>query len=155
MRVGNCSDGGQQRWAIDTIKRLRLIGTQKCLTWSSTIGAALVVWDCGAPEVASRQSFDFRADGSLAFDTNRCVDVNGPTTSEFASGTGLPTSNSRVYTYYCGFDHQITQRWNLSGRITHNSGLCVDHQSSNSNGTRVELRTCNNSDTQRWDYYWR
>jgi len=31
----------------------------------------------------------------------------------------------------------------------------VDHANSNSDGSIVSLRTCNNGDAQRWDYYWR
>ena len=152
VRIGKCSDDGSERWAIDTSKRIRLIGTQKCLTWSSNIGAAMTLWDCGA---STAQSFDFRSDGSIAFASNLCLDANGPSTTTYLTGTGLPVDGSRAFTYYCGYDRQLTQRWNLSGRITHGSGLCVDHQSSNSNGSTVLLRTCNGSESQRWDYYWR
>lgn len=152
LRVGPCVDDGRQRWAVDTLKRLRLIGTTQCATYTTTIGAALTLMPCGF--AGQTQDFTFMNDGSLRFAGDRCVDAQGPTTSEFFSGIGKPQAG-RAFTYYCGFDHELTQRWNLSGRVTHSSSLCMDHANSTSNGSRVSLRTCNNGDTQRWDYYWR
>lgn len=152
LRVGPCVDDGRQRWAVDTLKRLRLIGTMQCATYTTTIGAALTLMPCGF--AGQTQTLTFTNDGTLRFAGDRCVDAVGPTTSEFFSGIGKPQAG-RVFTSFCGFDHELTQRWNLSGRMTHSSGLCVDHANSNSNGSIVSLRTCNNGDAQRWDYYWR
>jgi Ricin-type beta-trefoil lectin domain len=152
VRMGTCTDTSSQRWAIDTLKRIRLIGTQKCLTWSPNLGDAAVVFDCGA---SPNQSFEPLADGSLVLPgITRCLDVQGPTTAQYLSGLGLPRSGDRVQTFTC-LPGQQNQKWNLSGRITHDSGLCVDHQSSNTNGSVVQVRSCDNSDAQRWDYYWR
>jgi hypothetical protein len=152
VRMGTCNDDGRQRWAIDTMKRIRLIGTQSCLTWSSTVGASLVMWGCGG---SSAQNFDMLADGSLSFlGGTRCVDVQGPSTAQYVTGVGLPRPGDRVQTYTCVADQQ-NQKWNIGGRVTHGSGLCMDHQSSNGNGNPVQLRSCNNSDAQRWDYYWK
>ncbi len=152
VRVGTCTDDLRQRWSIDTLRRVRLVGTNSCLTWSPTVGASLFMWDCGG---SANQSFDMLADGSLAFSGgSRCVDVQGPSTAQYVAGVGLPRSGDRVQTYTCVADQQ-NQKWNIGGRVTHSSGLCVDHQSSNQNGTAVQLRNCNNSDAQRWDYYWR
>lgn len=152
LRVGTCVDDGRQRWAVDSLKRLRLIGTMQCATYTTTIGAALTLMPCGF--AGQTQALTFTIDGTMRFAGDRCVDAQGPTTSEFFSGRGKPEAG-RVFTSFCGFDHELTQRWNLSGRMTHGSGLCVDHANSNSNGSIVSLRTCNNSDAQRWDYYWR
>lgn len=117
-------------------------------------GAATTLQPCGAPPAGAAQSFSFVSDGTLRFGADRCVDSVGPATSDFLRGLGLPIAG-RVFTYPCGFDHELTQRWNLSGRLQHSSGLCVDHANATANGTTVPLAACNNSDSQRWDFYWR
>lgn len=155
LRNNTCTDDGRQRWAIDTQRRIKLIGTSQCVTADlNTIGAALTLQPCGQLAIGTTQTFTFTSDGTMRFGTDRCVDTLGPTTTDFLRGIGLPAAG-RVFTYYCGFDHELTQRWNLSGRLQHNSGLCVDHANAVSNGSTVPLATCNNSETQRWDYYWR
>lgn len=152
LRVATCTGEPRQRWAVDTLRRLRLFGTAQCATYTTTIGAALTLMPCGF--AGQTQDFTFAADGSLRFGGDRCVDAPGPTTTDYFNGIGKPQAG-RAFTYYCGYDHMLTQRWNLSGRVTHSSGLCMDNANSNSNGSIVSLRTCNNGDAQRWDYYWR
>jgi hypothetical protein len=151
VSVGTCTDDLSQRWSIDQNKRLRLVGTQRCLTWSPTLGASLFLFDCGG---SANQTFEPRPDGSIAFPGNNCVDVQAVRTADYLSGFGLPRSGDRVQTFTCISD-QLNQKWNITGRITHDSGLCVDHASANANGSAVRMQSCNNSDAQRWDYYWR
>lgn len=155
LRNNTCTDDGRQRWAIDTARRISLIGTSQCVTADlNTIGAALTLQPCGQLAIGTTQTFTFTSDGTMRFGTDRCVDTLGPTTTDFLRGIGLPAAG-RVFSYYCGFDHELTQRWNLSGRLQHIAGLCVDHGNATNNGSTVSLATCNNSETQRWDVYWR
>lgn len=154
LRVGACVDDGRQRWAIESTGRIRLIGTSQCVTADlATIGGATVLQPCGQLGINMTQTFTLSSDGTVRFGSNRCLDTLGPSTTDFLRGIGLPTAG-RVFSYYCGYDHELTQRWNLSGRITQaSSGLCVDHGNSNANGSVVTLRSCNNSNSQRWDYW--
>lgn len=150
-RMATCNDSPSQRWEIDPFQRIRLAGTDRCLTAGRVNGGSLYLATCGA--VADVQNFDMLPDGSLGLGGDQCVEVLGPTTAAYRTGLGLPAPGARVQTAACISD-QLNQKWNLSGRLTHASGLCLDHGDANTNGSAITLGTCG-ATSQRWDYYWK
>jgi hypothetical protein len=159
LQVWQCGalGGNNQRWSIDTSRRIHFGATNKCVTAVTTSGAALFLWDCGAAPHANNQAFTFAADGSLKMASSpaSCADVQGPTTAQYLAGQGVPGNGAPVQTFTCVAD-QLNQKWNLSGTFKHEAGLCIDVASaSNNNGTPVQTFTCNGTIAQDWDYYWK
>jgi hypothetical protein len=161
LQVWKCGAfaASNQRFSIDTSRRIRFGTTNKCVTWSNTIGSSLFLWDCGGAPFAAQQSFTFNAGGTLRFgptgQTQRCADVESWTTEEYLDGVGVPRNGLRVQTYTCDTD-QLNQRWNLSGVFKHEGGKCVDVAfASNNNAAVVQAFGCNGTIAQEWDYYWK
>lgn len=162
LQMWKCLGNGNQRWRIDAGQHIKFGTTNKCVTWNATLGESLFLWDCGAAPYAAQQTFAFAADGALTFnpgapefDLTQCVDVQGPTSTQYLSGIGLPGNGSRVQTWTCLAD-QLNQKWNLSGAFKHESGYCVDvANANNANGTPVQTYACNGTVAQQWDYYWK
>ncbi len=147
--------GANQKFRVDTSRRIVYGASNKCVTWTTTQGASLFLWDCGGAPYAGQQAFAFGADGSLSFGGTCCVDVQAWTTAQYLAGQGLPGNGARVQTFQC-IGHQLNQKWNLSGAFRHQSGFCVDVAGAgNGNGTLVQTYACNGGVAQEWDYYWK
>jgi hypothetical protein len=156
LQVWKCGalGGANQKFRIDTSRRIVFGSTSKCLTWSATQGAAIFLWDCGGSPYASQQVFGFAADGSLTVG-GKCADVEAWTTGQYLSGQGLPANGARVQTYTCTSD-QVNQKWNLSGAFRSQGGACIGVANGGyGNGPLVLLSGCNASRAQEWDYYWK
>jgi hypothetical protein len=159
LQVWQCGafGGSNQRWTIDSSRRIRFGSSSKCVTWVPTDGSSMFLWDCGAAPFTASQSFFFTSDGSLRLgsDTARCVDVQANTSADYLAGHGLPGNGARLQTFTC-LSSQLNQKWNLSGTFKNQAGLCIDVASaSNSNGTPVQTFGCNGTIAQEWDYYWK
>jgi hypothetical protein len=146
--------GANQKFRVDTSRRIAFAGTNKCLTWSAVQGASIFLHDCGGA-YAAQQAFGFAVDGSLTTSGGRCVDVEAWTSGQYLAGQGLPRSGARVQTYSCLAD-QTNQKWNLSGAFRSQGGACLAVSGGGyGNGPLVLLSGCNGSAAQEWDYYWK
>lgn len=159
VQVWQCGafGGSNQRWTIDTSRRIRFGTTNKCVTWVPTDGSSMFLWDCGAAPFTNNQSFFFLPDGTmrLTTDTTRCVDVHANSSADYLAGFGLPANGARLQTFTCLPD-QLNQKWNLSGTFKSQAGTCIDVASAgNNNGTSVQTFACNGTIAQEWDYYWK
>jgi hypothetical protein len=142
-------DGIYQRWSLSGNGQLRYDGlaSNKC---ARVVNGQLVLWDCVAGQAA--QTFTFAnqhiQNGGL------CLDVYGPSDSQYLGGLGMPANGSRVQTYAC--NGSMNQKWNLTGPIRYgnNRSLCLAREyGSDGNGVRLVTGTCNGGAAQDWDYY--
>jgi Ricin-type beta-trefoil lectin domain/Dual-action HEIGH metallo-peptidase len=152
----NALGGSNQRWDIDTSRRIHFGGTNKCLTYTTTMnnGEGLFIQDCGAPN----QVFSFNADGSIQFTSGgftKCMDVQDVRDADFLAGSGSPRNGAPVQTYIC-LNPQINQRWNITGPIHFGStAKCINNpKSADAVGSSVEIRDCNGAADEEWDYYY-
>lgn len=159
VQVWQCGalGGGNQRWSIDTQKRIRFGSTNKCLTFSPVQGSTLFLWECGGSPYADQQSFSFTGAGSLILssvgDPLFCADVEATLDSAYLDGSGLPHNGARVQAHDCRGE-QLNQKWNLSGSFKAPAGACIDvTNASNNLGAAVQTYGCNGTIAQEWDYY--
>jgi hypothetical protein len=82
-----------------------------------------------------------------------CFDVHDVWDSQFTTGHGGPEPGQRVQVFEC-LANQLNQRWNLTGDVV-SGGKCLDLAGdATNNGAPAIVSTCDDSETQDWDYYW-
>lgn len=150
--------GANQKWSItgDGTIRYGSLSSGKCLTAGWLTGESFRIWTCDG---AADQKFTLGNDGSITVSHNgtKCMDQQAWLDGDYLKGAGLPANGQRVQTFDCR-SGQRNQKWNFSGPIelSANRNKCVDlHNSSTTNGTPIQIWDCNNSDNQKWDYYFR
>ena len=82
-----------------------------------------------------------------------CADVADVWDSDFLQGIGGPSSSQRVQVFSC-YLSQYNQRWNLTGNVVSGEKCLSVTGSKTINGAGTAVMTCNDSDDQKWDYYW-
>lgn len=142
-------DGAYQRWSLSGNGQLRYGGldSTKC---ARVVNGQLVLWDCAAGWASEVFSFANQQiqNGGL------CLDVYGPSDSQYLSGQGMPANGNSVQTFSC--NGAMNQKWNLSGPIRYgnNRTLCLAREfGTDGNGVRLVTTTCNGAAAQDWDYY--
>jgi hypothetical protein len=126
-----------------------------CLTvpgGSTQNGVGLTVAACNG---STSQRFDLNDRGEIKFTNNgisKCLDVQGPTESQWLGGAGLADAPARVQLWDCA-NKVPFQRWNLSGPIRRSTGgSCLDW-GAGWPGQLPFSATCNNTVFQTWDYH--
>jgi hypothetical protein len=162
INVWSCgmSAGANQVWTRTGRGQIKFGTTNWCAELDSAAGGRLRLQKCSA--TSSRQIFNFsypnpgqisRWNGTA----NECLDVSGPSDSQFHPASGLggssgPRGGAAVNAFTC--NTSLNQRWNLSGalRLGANANLCL-HRDTDAPTTLLTLRTCTTTDNQVWDYY--
>ncbi|MCP3141837.1 ricin-type beta-trefoil lectin domain protein [Pyxidicoccus xibeiensis] len=141
--------GANQRWSLSGNGQLRYGGlaSNKC---ARVVNSRLVLWDCLAGSTTETFSFANQQiqNGGL------CLDVYGPSDSQYLNGSGMPTNGSFVQTFTC--NTSMNQKWNLTGPVRYGNdrSLCLTRQGgSDANGVPLVATTCNGGTAQEWDYY--
>ena len=71
--------------------------------------------------------------------------------TEYVAGASGPTNGQTVNMWPCR-DVQLNQKFNFSGAIVNDHGLCLDRRNGH-NGTVPTQATRNESESQTFDYY--
>jgi hypothetical protein len=123
--------------------------TNKCAKIGST--GTLQIATCNASDTA--QIFTIEAGAIRRNSNGLCLDVVGPSDSQFISGVALPGVGAQIQQSAC--NTSLNQKWMFSGALRYgaNSGLCLN-RSVDTHGYALSLARCSGSEeTQTWDYY--
>jgi len=146
--------GNNQKWSITESGQIKFGGlnSNSCVT---AYAGMVFIHTCDYPVY---QTFDFNSNGEIKLIANEafCMDVQSLLDSSYLAGSGRPGNGMNVQMYTC-LDNQLNQKWNFSGQIHHEqTGLCLDRLwGSANNNTPVQTWTCNSSNAQTWDYYFK
>jgi hypothetical protein len=141
--------GANQRWSLGGDGQLHYGGLDgsKC---ARVVNGQLVLWDC----VAGWTSQLFTFANQRIQHAGLCLDVYGPSDSQYLSGQGMPANGNTVQAFTC--NGSMNQKWNLSGpiRYANDRMLCLAREGGgDGNGVRLVTQSCNASAAQDWDYY--
>jgi hypothetical protein len=141
--------GANQKWTRTRAGQLRYGTTSKCAGVSSN--GALQLVSCSTSDTS--QLFTFEAGAIKRKSNGMCLDVQGPSDSQYTSGQGLPGVGATIQQFAC--NSSLNQKWMFNGGLRYgaNAGLCLS-RNVDANGYGLLLVGCNGSEeTQTWDYY--
>jgi hypothetical protein len=148
--------GANQKWTITNSHEIRFGNTSKCLTAPLSGSGQLTVGSCTG---FSRTKWYFGTDiddenpGQLVSGRDgQCIDAAGPLDSEYVAGVGLPYNGQPVNIYPC-IPEQFNQKFNFSGSIVNDYGLCLDRRNGHNNTVPTQA-VCTGGDSQVFDYNW-
>jgi hypothetical protein len=142
LQLAQCNGAGTQQWRQQSDGSLLNVGSSRCVDdplYSGANGTQLQIWDCNG---VVQQRWSANAGGPVTLANGKCVDVDG----DDSGGAG-----SSVQIWDCQW-WAGDQHWyhNSNGSLS-TLGLCLDTVAeSTTNGTLLQLATCNGASTQDW-----
>jgi hypothetical protein len=141
--------GSQERWTRTRAGQFQYSTTNMC----AEMGPAghLQLAPCNANDDAQKFSF---SDGVIhRVSTGKCLEVQGPSDAEYASGSGAPSNGNPILEAAC--NSSLIQKWNFSGALRYDASpnLCLTRRV-DAKGSALYLADCSdNPETQEWDHY--
>ena len=145
VQLFECLGTPNQDWTITAAGSIKSSVSSFCLEVPGGTAALNKLLRLASCTFAASQQFTLTDAGQIKFGT-LCVD----------SENGVPTNGVRLQLYTCksGDAYQMrNQLWHLTGAIRHNS-QCLDIRGGiGQDRALVQMASCTNSASQRWDYY--
>ena len=150
IQTWTCGAPGKtnQHWTRTRIGQIRYGTTAMCAAIAPA--GELQLAPCNADD--DTQKFDFADSAIRRTSSGKCLQVNGPSNAEYASGSGLPAIAAHIVEAAC--NGSLIQRFNFTGALRYDAtpNLCLTRKV-DAKGETLSLADCdNNPETQVWDY---